>query len=51
MTNTSKINFTAVRSCENGQMTAIILGWNPDRWNDWNYAGRRRARGRDRAAP
>ena len=19
-------------------MTAIILGWNPDRWNDWNYA-------------
>ncbi|MET4136651.1 HNH endonuclease [Pseudarthrobacter sp. PvP090] len=38
MTNTSKINFTAVRSCENGQMTAIILGWNPDRWNDWNYA-------------
>ncbi|WP_024367632.1 HNH endonuclease [Arthrobacter sp. TB 26] len=18
-------------------MTAIILGWNPDRWNDWNY--------------
>lgn len=38
MTNTSKINFTAVRACENGQMTAIILGWNPDRWNDWNYA-------------
>jgi 5-methylcytosine-specific restriction protein A len=19
-------------------MTAIILGWNPDRWNEWNYA-------------
>ena len=38
MSNTSTINFTAVRSCENGQMTAIILGWNPDRWNDWNYA-------------
>ena len=19
-------------------MTAIILGWDPDRWNDWNYA-------------
>ncbi|MDR7081179.1 5-methylcytosine-specific restriction protein A [Arthrobacter ginsengisoli] len=38
MTNTSKVNPTAVRSCENGQMTAIILGWNPDRWNDWNYA-------------
>ncbi len=18
-------------------MTAIILAWNPDRWNDWNY--------------
>ncbi|HSO91818.1 MAG TPA: hypothetical protein VLR70_11765, partial [Arthrobacter sp.] len=38
MSNTSKINFTAVSACENGQMTAIILGWNPDRWNDWNYA-------------
>lgn len=38
MSNTSNINFTAVRACENGQMTAIILGWNPDRWNDWNYA-------------
>ena len=38
MSNTSDINFTAVRSCENGRMTAIILGWNPDRWNDWNYA-------------
>ncbi|WP_346925329.1 HNH endonuclease [uncultured Arthrobacter sp.] len=37
MSNTSAINFTAVRSCENGQMTAIILGWNPDRWNRWNY--------------
>ena len=37
MSNTSAINFTAFRSCENGQMTAIILGWNPDRWNRWNY--------------
>ncbi|BCW66092.1 hypothetical protein NicSoilB4_08550 [Arthrobacter sp. NicSoilB4] len=37
MSNTSAVNFTAVRACENGQMTAIILGWNPDRWNRWNY--------------
>ena len=37
MSNTSAINFTAVRACENGQMTAIILGWNPDSWNRWNY--------------
>ena len=37
MSNTSANNFTAVFSCENGRMTAIILGWNPDRWNRWNY--------------
>ena len=37
MSNTSDIHFTAVRACENGRMTAIILGWNPDRWNRWNY--------------
>ncbi len=51
MSNTSNIHFTAVRACENGRMTAIILGWNPDRWNRWNYAGRRRTRRRDRTAP
>lgn len=22
---------------DNEPMTAIILGWNPDRWNQWNY--------------
>ena len=37
MSNTSAINFTAVFSCENGRMTAIILGWNPDRRTRWNY--------------
>ena len=25
------------RHCDNGQMTAIILVWNPDEWNDWTY--------------